>query len=208
MSVTQLIDIILINPTVTLTPSGRDTGFTASYTFQPLSNLVYTRDQQVRGRLCCAVFVVRVCCGSVCCKGCVVGVCASWRGVCVCVWECEGCVREWRGCVLRVHVSPGTNPSLAPLPPLHNPPPHQITTCRGIVMGRLRSDQRQREVELMRFCFRKLGLPIVGEVRVCGGGGPGGLTSLRFESSSSRADTSRRLLCSRSIETQLPTRTP
>lgn len=49
MSVAQLIDVILINPTVHLTPSGRDTGFTASYTFQPLSNLVYTRDQQVRG---------------------------------------------------------------------------------------------------------------------------------------------------------------
>jgi len=49
MSVTQLIDIILINPTVHLTPSGRDTGFTASYTFEPLSNLVYTRDQQVGG---------------------------------------------------------------------------------------------------------------------------------------------------------------
>jgi arginine deiminase len=48
MSVTQLIDIILINPTVTLTPSGRDTGLTASYTFEPMSNLVYTRDQQVR----------------------------------------------------------------------------------------------------------------------------------------------------------------
>lgn len=54
MSVTQLIDVILINPTVTLTPSGRDTGFTACYTFEPLSNLVYTRDQQVgreRGQL-------------------------------------------------------------------------------------------------------------------------------------------------------------
>jgi hypothetical protein len=50
MSVTQLIDIILINPTVHLTPSGRDTGFTASYTFEPLSNLVYTRDQQVGAR--------------------------------------------------------------------------------------------------------------------------------------------------------------
>lgn len=85
MSVTQLIDIILINPTVTLTPSGRDTGLTASYTFQPLSNLVYTRDQQ-------------------------------------------------------------------------------ITTARGIVMGRLRSPQRQREVELMRFCLRKLGMPIVGAI--------------------------------------------
>jgi hypothetical protein len=47
MSIAQLIDIILINPTVALTPSGRDTGFMASYTFAPLSNLVYTRDQQV-----------------------------------------------------------------------------------------------------------------------------------------------------------------
>jgi hypothetical protein len=33
----------------------------------------------------------------------------------------------------------------------------QITTCRGIVMGRLRSEQRQLEVELMRFCHNKLG---------------------------------------------------
>ena len=33
----------------------------------------------------------------------------------------------------------------------------QITTCRGVVSGRLRSQQRQLEVELMRFCFRKLG---------------------------------------------------
>jgi arginine deiminase len=49
MSATQLIDLILINPTVHLTPSGRDTGLTASYTFEPLSNLVYTRDQQVGG---------------------------------------------------------------------------------------------------------------------------------------------------------------
>ena len=58
--------------------SCRDTGLSASYTFQPLSNLVYTRDQQV-------------------------------------------------------------------------------TTCKGIVMGRLRSSQRQLEVEVMRFCFEKLG---------------------------------------------------
>ncbi len=35
----------------------------------------------------------------------------------------------------------------------------QITTCRGIVMGRLRSPQRQLEVELMRFCHTKLGAP-------------------------------------------------
>ena len=47
MSINQLIDTILINPTVQLSPSRRDTGFTATYSFQPLSNLVYTRDQQV-----------------------------------------------------------------------------------------------------------------------------------------------------------------
>ena len=81
MSINQLIDTILINPTVQLSPSRRDTGFTATYSFQPLSNLVYTRDQQV-------------------------------------------------------------------------------TTCQGVVMGRLRSPQRQLEVDLMRFCFNKLGLPV------------------------------------------------
>eukprot|EP00879_Flechtneria_rotunda_P005256 GHRR01005541.1.p1 GENE.GHRR01005541.1~~GHRR01005541.1.p1 ORF type:complete len:392 (+),score=108.32 GHRR01005541.1:604-1779(+) len=85
MGTSQLIEICLINPTVTLIPSYRDTGLTASYTFEPLSNLVYTRDQQ-------------------------------------------------------------------------------ITTCKGIVMGRLRSQQRQREVDLMRYCFRKLGLPIAGDI--------------------------------------------
>lgn len=85
MSVPQLIDTIMINPTVRITPSYRDTGLTATYTFQPLSNLVYTRDQQ-------------------------------------------------------------------------------ITTCKGIVMGRLRSPQRLRECMVMRFCFKKLGLPVVGEI--------------------------------------------
>ncbi|KXZ51615.1 hypothetical protein GPECTOR_12g579 [Gonium pectorale] len=86
MSTTQLIDTIMVNPTVSLVPSYRDTGLTASYTFEPLSNLVYTRDQQ-------------------------------------------------------------------------------ITTCKGIVMGRLRSVQRQREVRVMRFCFNKLGMAVAGEVR-------------------------------------------
>ena len=47
MSIHQLIDTILINPTVHISPSYRDTGLSASYTFKPLSNLVYTRDQQV-----------------------------------------------------------------------------------------------------------------------------------------------------------------
>ncbi|KAL6776838.1 ADI1 [Auxenochlorella protothecoides x Auxenochlorella symbiontica] len=89
MSVPQLIDTILINPTVHLAPSYRDTGLTATYSFQPLSNLVYTRDQQ-------------------------------------------------------------------------------ITTCRGVVMGSLRSPQRALEVSLMRFCFAKLGVPVVGEVQLPG----------------------------------------
>lgn len=85
MSIAQLIDTIMINPTVHISPSYRDTGLSASYTFQPLSNLVYTRDQQV-------------------------------------------------------------------------------TTCKGIVMGRLRSSQRQLEVEVMRFCFEKLGLRVIGAI--------------------------------------------
>ncbi|KAL4439030.1 hypothetical protein ABPG77_006967 [Micractinium sp. CCAP 211/92] len=86
MSVPQLIDTILINPTVSVAPSYRDTGLNATYSFEPLSNLVYTRDQQ-------------------------------------------------------------------------------ITTCRGIVMGRLRSPQRNLEVSLMKFCLQKLGLPVVGEIQ-------------------------------------------
>ena len=34
----------------------------------------------------------------------------------------------------------------------------QITTCKGIVMGRLHSTVRELEVDLMRFCFQKLGV--------------------------------------------------
>ena len=82
MSTEQLIDTIVIHPTVTLTPSFRDTGLTSTYSFQPLSNLVYMRDQQ-------------------------------------------------------------------------------ITTAKGIVLGSLRSSQRQLEVELMQFVFRKLGTSIL-----------------------------------------------
>ena len=89
MSIAQLIDTLLINPTVDLRPSGRDTGLTATYEFQPLSNLVYTRDQQV-------------------------------------------------------------------------------TTAGGVVMGRLRSPQRALEVDLMAFCFHKLGLPVLGAIRAPG----------------------------------------
>eukprot|EP01134_Creolimax_fragrantissima_P003711 CFRG3711T1 len=47
MSASQLVDIILTRPTVTITPSLRDTGFTAAYLLAPLSNLVFTRDQQI-----------------------------------------------------------------------------------------------------------------------------------------------------------------
>lgn len=79
MSAEQLIDTIMIHPTVTLQPSYRDTGLTSTYSFQPLSNLVYMRDQQ-------------------------------------------------------------------------------ITTAKGIVLGCLRSAQRQLEVDLMEFVFHKLGV--------------------------------------------------
>lgn len=81
MSAEQLIDTIMIHPTVTLQPSYRDTGLTSTYSFQPLSNLVYMRDQQ-------------------------------------------------------------------------------ITTAKGIVLGCLRSAQRQLEVDLMEFVFHKLGVHI------------------------------------------------
>ncbi|KAI0563946.1 arginine deiminase [Gracilaria domingensis] len=81
----QLVDIILTNPTVIISPSQRDTGFTATYQFDPLSNIVFVRDQQ-------------------------------------------------------------------------------ITTRKGIVMARLRSKQRQREVDIMEFCFEKLGLNVIGRI--------------------------------------------
>jgi len=38
----------------------------------------------------------------------------------------------------------------------------QITTAKGVVMGRPRSRIRQREVEVMEFCFKKLGVPVIG----------------------------------------------
>lgn len=89
MSPEQLIDVVLCHPTVEMRPSFRDTGFTASYRFDPLTNMQFTRDQQ-------------------------------------------------------------------------------ITTNKGLVMGRLRSAQRQHEVKLMRFCFDKLGLPVIGAVEAPG----------------------------------------
>jgi hypothetical protein len=120
MSINQLIDTILINPTVQLSPSRRDTGFTATYSFQPLSNLVYTRDQQVR--FFSFSFFFRL------------------RGG-----------RKNSLFLLREKNSK------------NNKITKQVTTCQGVVMGRLRSPQRQLEVDLMRFCFNKLGLP----VRIC-----------------------------------------
>lgn len=66
-------------------PPFRDTGFTARYVFEPLTNVQFTRDQQV-------------------------------------------------------------------------------TTAKGIVLARLRSAQRQSEVALMKFCFEKLGLPVIGAI--------------------------------------------
>lgn len=42
MSTPQLLDMLLIHPTVSISPSYRDTGLTAIYTFKPLSNLVRT----------------------------------------------------------------------------------------------------------------------------------------------------------------------
>lgn len=81
----QLVDIIFTNPTVTVSPSERDTGFTASYHFDPLSNIVFVRDQQ-------------------------------------------------------------------------------ITTRKGIVMARLSSKQRKKEVDIMEFCFKKLGLNVIGRI--------------------------------------------
>ena len=37
-----------------------------------------------------------------------------------------------------------------------------IWHCSGIIMGRLRSPQRNLEVSLMRFCLNKLGEPGAG----------------------------------------------
>lgn len=85
MGMQQLVDIIFTNPTVIVSPSTRDTGFTASYRFDPLSNMVFVRDQQ-------------------------------------------------------------------------------ITTRKGIVMARLRSPQRAKEVDIMEFCFKKLGFNVVGRI--------------------------------------------
>jgi arginine deiminase len=85
MDVDQLVDIVLTNPTVTVLNTQRDTGCLAEYSFSPLTNIVFTRDQQ-------------------------------------------------------------------------------ITTAMGVVICRLRSVQRQREVEVLEFCLRKLGVNLLGRV--------------------------------------------
>ena len=50
MSPEQLIDVILCRPTVEMRPSFRDTGYTATYRFEPLTNMQFTRDQQITTR--------------------------------------------------------------------------------------------------------------------------------------------------------------
>ena len=85
MSTDQLVDVVLTGPTVNVQPSFRDTGFTAAYKFEPLTNAQFTRDQQV-------------------------------------------------------------------------------TTAKGIVLARLRSEQRRHEVNLMKHCFEKLGMPVIGTI--------------------------------------------
>jgi hypothetical protein len=47
MSTDQLIETIVIRPTVTLIPTNQHTGLTSEYSFKPLSNLIYMRDQQI-----------------------------------------------------------------------------------------------------------------------------------------------------------------
>ena len=78
MSLDQLIDVLMVQPRVQLTPTERNTGLEPRYEYKPLSNLIYTRDQQ-------------------------------------------------------------------------------ITTAKGLVMGRLQSTQREPEVKLLSYCFKKLG---------------------------------------------------
>eukprot|EP01122_Echinamoeba_exundans_P014054 TRINITY_DN6288_c0_g1_i1.p1 TRINITY_DN6288_c0_g1~~TRINITY_DN6288_c0_g1_i1.p1 ORF type:complete len:960 (-),score=226.78 TRINITY_DN6288_c0_g1_i1:65-2857(-) len=41
----------------------------------------------------------------------------------------------------------------------------QITTAAGVVMARPRAKVRAREVSIMKFCFQKLRVPIIGEVK-------------------------------------------
>ena len=153
MSLPQLLDTLLIHPTVYVSPSYRDTGLTASYSFKPLSNLVYTRDQQVLS----AVWT-RLLRGFA-----VTSARAFERGQSKRTCQ-HGCLL-WIVHAMPLHhakdasVADGLPASLCPVPADGAALVAQITTCKGIVMARLRSTVRELEVALMRFCFEKLGAP-------------------------------------------------
>ena len=138
MSLPQLLDTLLIHATVYISPSYRDTGLTASYSFKPLSNLVYTRDQQASlARIDCTQSSQ-----TLSAQASSLSACSGWY-MSLCIARCSGCCPCAR-C---------GGPACADRPLLSA----QITTCKGIVMARLRSTVRELEVALMRFCFEKLG---------------------------------------------------
>ncbi|PRP77997.1 hypothetical protein PROFUN_04121 [Planoprotostelium fungivorum] len=86
MSIDQIADIVLTNPTISLRKADLNTALSStSVAFSPLSNLVFCRDQQ-------------------------------------------------------------------------------ITTPRGVVIGQLNSTTRAPEREVTKFCFEKLGMPVIGEI--------------------------------------------
>ncbi len=82
----ELVDIILLQPTVLLTETEHNTGVAASYTYNPLMNLFYTRDQI-------------------------------------------------------------------------------ITTPRGVIICKLNSPQRRSESEIIKFCYNKIGITPILEVK-------------------------------------------
>lgn len=47
LSPTELVSILLMQPTIVLSPTEFNTGITATYTYNPLMNLFYTRDQMI-----------------------------------------------------------------------------------------------------------------------------------------------------------------
>lgn len=57
-----------------------------------------------------------------------------------------------------------TNYSFLPLVNLVFTRDQQITTAKGIIMGNPTSPIRRAEVRVMKFCFEKLGFPVVGEI--------------------------------------------
>lgn len=44
----------------------------------------------------------------------------------------------------------------------------QITTKNGIILCNLASQTRKKEVMITKFCFEKLGIPIIGEIKTPG----------------------------------------